>query len=337
MTCVLIWSLVMSFYSYDGLGSVRGLTDAIGTSLGQYHYDAYGLLIENTVSVANPYQFAGERFDNDRGLYCLRARYLDVETGRFHTLDRYEGSNQNAITLHKYLYANSNPVSGTDPSGNLTAYQTTGVTRMSTSLSSTLLTTTAPLRIVGNKALVTALVAATAYVISTSSTGDATLTQNLPKNEPITDATIDEAVTDIIEKDDDDRSYYFIHGTSSGAFPDSFADLRDIAGEGTDFGPGFYAFRLPSLSGVRGAVAFAKRQTRYGGYPKLHIYKIKDYVYDSYKTGAFTPFEYTFSDLFAYDVMIGEVSGSPDFGLQYKFNPKSKGGLFLVGVIPISR
>ncbi|MCF6314296.1 MAG: hypothetical protein L3J39_17745, partial [Verrucomicrobiales bacterium] len=73
----------MSFYSYDGLGSVRGLTDAIGTSLGQYRYDSYGLLIENTVSVANPYLFAGERFDNDLGLYYLRAMYLDVETGKF--------------------------------------------------------------------------------------------------------------------------------------------------------------------------------------------------------------------------------------------------------------
>ena len=111
-------NFAMSFYSYDGLGSVRGLTDAIGTSLGNYHYDAYGLLIENTVSVANPYQFAGERFDNDLGLYYLRARYLDVETGRFHTLDTYEGRGNDPLTLHKYLYAHANPVSNIDPSGN---------------------------------------------------------------------------------------------------------------------------------------------------------------------------------------------------------------------------
>ncbi|MFK5921576.1 MAG: RHS repeat-associated core domain-containing protein [Verrucomicrobiota bacterium] len=124
----------MSFYSYDGLGSVRGLTDAIGTSLGNYHYDAYGLLIENTVSVANPYLFAGERFDNDLGLYYLRARYLDVETGRFHTLDTWEGSQRNAITLHKYLYANANPVSFIDPSGNGVGVGTLGEATLSVSL-----------------------------------------------------------------------------------------------------------------------------------------------------------------------------------------------------------
>ncbi|NOX98416.1 MAG: RHS repeat-associated core domain-containing protein [Verrucomicrobia bacterium] len=118
MTCVLIWALVMSFYSYDGLGSVRGLTDAVGTILGNYHYDAYGLLNENTVTVANPYQFAGERFDNDLGLYYLRAKYLDVETGRFWSLDTYSGNNNDPATLHKYLYAHANPVSMVDPSGN---------------------------------------------------------------------------------------------------------------------------------------------------------------------------------------------------------------------------
>jgi RHS repeat-associated protein len=101
----------MSFYSYDGLGSVRGLTDSIGTSLGQYHYDAYGTKIEDTVTVANPYLFAGERFDNDLGLYYLRARYLDVETGRFWSLDDFEGNNSDPQSLHKYLYAHANPIS----------------------------------------------------------------------------------------------------------------------------------------------------------------------------------------------------------------------------------
>lgn len=108
----------MSFYSYDGLGSVRGLTDAIGTSLGKVHYDAYGTEIENTLSVNNPYLFAGERYDNDLGLYYLRARYLDVETGRFWSLDEFEGMKTESITLHKYLYAHGNPASYTDPSGN---------------------------------------------------------------------------------------------------------------------------------------------------------------------------------------------------------------------------
>ena len=50
-------------------------------------------------------------------MYFLRARYLNTNTGRFHTQDSYEGRNGEPLTLHKYLYANGNPASYTDPSG----------------------------------------------------------------------------------------------------------------------------------------------------------------------------------------------------------------------------
>jgi len=66
----------------------------------------------------NAYRYTGEQWDTDLGMYFLRARYLDPETGRFHTLDTYEGSRSDPQTLHKYLYAHANPVMGVDPSGN---------------------------------------------------------------------------------------------------------------------------------------------------------------------------------------------------------------------------
>ena len=47
----------------------------------------------------------------------LRARYLNTDTGRFHTQDTYEGNKNEPLSLHKYLYANGNPVMMTDPSG----------------------------------------------------------------------------------------------------------------------------------------------------------------------------------------------------------------------------
>jgi hypothetical protein len=53
-------------------------------------------------------------------MYFLRARYMNPGTGRFHTQDSYEGANGEPLSLHKYLYANGNPVMGTDPSGNVT-------------------------------------------------------------------------------------------------------------------------------------------------------------------------------------------------------------------------
>jgi len=61
--------------------------------------------------------FTGEQWDADLGMYFLRARYLNTNTGRFHTQDSYEGRNGEPLTLHKYLYVHGNPVMGTDPSG----------------------------------------------------------------------------------------------------------------------------------------------------------------------------------------------------------------------------
>ena len=62
----------------------------------------------------------GEQWDVDLGLYYNRARYLNVDSGRFWTEDEYEGDGGDPLSLHKYLYANANPVMGCDPSGNLT-------------------------------------------------------------------------------------------------------------------------------------------------------------------------------------------------------------------------
>jgi len=53
------------------------------------------------------------------GMYYNRARYYDVENGRFNAFDDWEGKLRNPTTLNKYLYGNSNPVSNIDPSGNL--------------------------------------------------------------------------------------------------------------------------------------------------------------------------------------------------------------------------
>jgi len=110
-----------SYYLYDGLGSVRALADETGLVTDAYFYDAYGRLL-NIASTGdgtpNTYLFTGEQFDADLGMYYLRARYLNPETGRFHTMDSFEGRFSDPQTLHKYLYAHANPVMFVDPSGN---------------------------------------------------------------------------------------------------------------------------------------------------------------------------------------------------------------------------
>lgn len=43
--------------------------------------------------------------------------YLNPDTGRFWTMDSYEGDNEDPLSLHKYLYAQDDPVMMVDPSG----------------------------------------------------------------------------------------------------------------------------------------------------------------------------------------------------------------------------
>ena len=104
-------------YLYDGHGTVRALANENGKVTDTYCYDAFGNLISSTGSTANSYRYCGEQFDSTTGLYYLRARYMNPSVGRFISMDTYQGSNADPISLHKYLYANSNPVTYTDPSG----------------------------------------------------------------------------------------------------------------------------------------------------------------------------------------------------------------------------
>ncbi len=107
-----------SFYGFDGHNNVRYLTDIDGRVTDTYDYDAYGNLISRTGTTPNNYLFSGQQFDPDLGLYYLRARYHNPDTGRFWTQDSYEGTGSDPSSLHKYTYCGNNPVNAWDPSGN---------------------------------------------------------------------------------------------------------------------------------------------------------------------------------------------------------------------------
>jgi RHS repeat-associated protein len=110
------WTL--SFYGYDGHGSVRQLTNSAGAVTDSYDYDAFGNILSQTGSTPNYYLFAGEQYDSALGLYYNRARYLDTNTGRFWSMDTFESNDWEPASLHRYLYAGANPVDRVDPSGN---------------------------------------------------------------------------------------------------------------------------------------------------------------------------------------------------------------------------
>jgi RHS repeat-associated protein len=117
-----------SFYGYDGHGNVRFTTSTAGTVTDTYTFDAFGAQIASAGTTPNPYLYSGERFDSSLNLYHLRARYYNMLTGRFETMDPGKetccalrasqiGNISDPRTLHKYVYAANDPVNRVDPTG----------------------------------------------------------------------------------------------------------------------------------------------------------------------------------------------------------------------------
>lgn len=104
-------------YLSDGHGDVRALTDSQGEVTDNYRFDTYGVVLSSTGDTRNEYLYTGEQYNAETGLYYNRARYMDPTTGTFISMDSYNGSIYDPVSLHKYLYANANPVTYTDPTG----------------------------------------------------------------------------------------------------------------------------------------------------------------------------------------------------------------------------
>jgi RHS repeat-associated protein len=108
------------FFHADASSNIRLLTDELGTASDTIDYDAFGNVRDRTGPADSPYGFAGEWQEEAEGLVFLRARFYDPETGRFISRDPFAGNPGDPVSLHRYLYANANPVMNTDPSGQLT-------------------------------------------------------------------------------------------------------------------------------------------------------------------------------------------------------------------------
>ncbi len=105
------------FFHADGLGSVRLLTDDAAAVADRYLYTAFGVLVDHVGADPQPYRFTGESFDPNVGFYFNRARWLDVASGRFVSMDPFDGVLGDPISLHRYLYAQLDPANVVDPSG----------------------------------------------------------------------------------------------------------------------------------------------------------------------------------------------------------------------------
>jgi RHS repeat-associated protein len=107
----------------DGHGSTRMLVDAAGLPLSGhvYRFDAYGNAIGfNPADALTTLLYNSEQFDHLTGLSYLRARYYEPASGRFNRLDPFFGNLHDPQSLHKYLFAYSDPIGGVDPTGTMT-------------------------------------------------------------------------------------------------------------------------------------------------------------------------------------------------------------------------
>jgi RHS repeat-associated protein len=116
------------YYHQNALFSVAAITDASGTPVERYSYDAYGAVSVTTgagvpvpanawgaphSAIGNPWTFTGRQIDEEAGLYFYRARYYDAAKGRFVQRDPLvyvDGMNL-------YQYVRSRPTRVTDPDG----------------------------------------------------------------------------------------------------------------------------------------------------------------------------------------------------------------------------
>jgi RHS repeat-associated protein len=104
------------YFLGDALGSVRQLVDGSGNVALAKEYEPYGEVMNSAGTTSTALGFTGEWTDNT-GLVYLRARYYDPTGGRFMTRDSWGGDMNQPITYDPWLYAFSNPINRTDPTG----------------------------------------------------------------------------------------------------------------------------------------------------------------------------------------------------------------------------
>ena len=109
------------YFAKNLQGDVQRIYTANGTLVGEYHYDAWGNILNESslteIAQLNPIRYRSYYYDSETGLYYLNSRYYDPETGRFINADGYVSTGQDILGYNMFAYCGNNPVMRIDPTG----------------------------------------------------------------------------------------------------------------------------------------------------------------------------------------------------------------------------
>ena len=111
------------YYVTNLQGDVIAILDSTGTVVVNYHYDAYGVLLQTGGAMAdslgklNPLTYRGYVYDHETGLYYLQSRYYNPNIRQFISTDAYISTGQGILGYNMFAYCGNNPVNRADPNG----------------------------------------------------------------------------------------------------------------------------------------------------------------------------------------------------------------------------
>ena len=111
------------YYVKNLQGDVVALTNAAGSVVATYIYDAWGNQViswasgQEWVAEMNPFRYRGYFYDAETGFYYLNSRYYDPEVGRFLNADGQVNIDQGLLGTNMYSYCLNDPVNMLDDEG----------------------------------------------------------------------------------------------------------------------------------------------------------------------------------------------------------------------------